>query len=90
MDQHPITQMIWSFLVDVPFDINLNLSLRNTLILTLVEDLELNLANEVRTPVQRLIALIAEMNMEQQKLQDWADAVDLVVGQIRSLMNHRP
>jgi len=90
MDQHPITQTIWSFLADVPFDINVNLSLRSTSISTLMEDLELNLANEVRTPVQRLIALIAEMNMEQQKLQDWADAVDLVVGQIRSLMNHRP
>ena len=89
MEQHPIMQHLWSFLVDVPFDINVHLSLRNTLILTLMEDLELNLADEVPTPVQRLLQLIAELNMEQQKLHDWADAVDLAVGQIVSLMNHR-
>ena len=89
MEQHPIMQHLWSFLVDIPFDINVHLSLRNTLILTLMEDLELNIADEVPTPVQRLMQLISELNMEQQKLHDWADAVDLAVGQIVSLMNHR-
>ena len=82
-------QHLWSFLVDVPFDINVHLSLRKPLILTLMEDLELNIADEVPTPVQRLLQSIAELNTEQQKLHDWADAVDLAVGKIVSLMNHR-